>query len=132
MLLLRDWAAGHLAKNKNLAVTGPYAYLRNPLYAGTLITAAGLVISAHSLILSAIFGLVFLFVYLPAIELEEQHLRVLFPTYKAYAERVNRFLPLRKWSAHSEPFASELYMKNEEYKASIGFVFAVAWLIGKL
>ena len=34
-LLLRAWAAGHLAKNQNLAISGPYSYIRNPLYAGT-------------------------------------------------------------------------------------------------
>ena len=31
-LLLRAWAAGHLAKNQRLASGGPYAYTRNPLY----------------------------------------------------------------------------------------------------
>ena len=46
-LLLRGWAAGHLAKNERLAMTGPYAYVRNPLYLGTLLVAAGLVISAR-------------------------------------------------------------------------------------
>ena len=31
-LVLRGWAAGHLAKNQDLATGGPYAYVRNPLY----------------------------------------------------------------------------------------------------
>jgi protein-S-isoprenylcysteine O-methyltransferase Ste14 len=131
-LLLRGWAAGHLAKNRDLAVSGPYAYLRNPLYAGTLITAAGIVVAARSVILAPIFAAVFLLVYLPAIELEEQHLRVIFPAYASYAERVNRFLPFRKWKAGQRPaFAAALYWKNEEYKASLGFLAAVAWLVWK-
>ncbi len=33
-LFLRAWATGHLAKNQQLATTGPYAYVRNPLYVG--------------------------------------------------------------------------------------------------
>jgi hypothetical protein len=33
---LRIWASGHLVKNKVLTVTGPYAYVKNPLYIGTL------------------------------------------------------------------------------------------------
>lgn len=131
-LLLRGWAAGHLAKNRDLAVSGPYSYLRNPLYAGTLITAAGLVAASRSLVLVPIFTAVFLLVYLPAIELEEQHLRVIFPSYGVYAEHVNRFLPFRKWpSAKVAAFDSALYWKNEEYKASLGFLVAVAWLVWK-
>ncbi len=131
-LLLRGWAAGHLAKNRDLAVSGPYAYMRNPLYAGTLITAAGIVVAARSWILVPIFATVFFLVYLPAIELEEQHLREIFPAYAAYAARVNRFLPFRRWPAHGAGFASALYLKNEEYKASLGFLLAVGWLIWKL
>jgi len=39
---LRAWGAGHLVKTDRLVVSGPYAYLRHPLYAGTLLVAAGL------------------------------------------------------------------------------------------
>src|SRR5258707_317749 len=66
-LLLRAWAAGHLAKNQNLAMSGPYSYMRNPLYVGTLLVAAGLVIASRQWILAVLFGSVFLFVYLPVI-----------------------------------------------------------------
>jgi len=44
-LALRGWAAGCLAKNQRLATGGPYAYMRNPLYVGTLLVAAGLAIA---------------------------------------------------------------------------------------
>ncbi|MEP6960842.1 MAG: isoprenylcysteine carboxylmethyltransferase family protein, partial [Acidobacteriota bacterium] len=47
-LLLRAWAAGHLEKNQALAESGPFAYVRNPLYIGTLITAAGLTWASRS------------------------------------------------------------------------------------
>lgn len=40
-LMVRSWAAGHLVKNHALTVTGPYAYLRHPLYAGTILIATG-------------------------------------------------------------------------------------------
>src|SRR5258708_9886037 len=36
-LALRAWATGHLRKNDALAVTGPYAYTRNPLYLGSFL-----------------------------------------------------------------------------------------------
>lgn len=38
---LRLWAAGHLNKNKVLTVTGPYAYVKNPLYIGTFLCIIG-------------------------------------------------------------------------------------------
>jgi len=127
-LLLRGWAAGHLAKDRALATTGPYAYLRNPLYAGTVIAALGIVLAARSLWLALIFAAVFLLVYLPAVELEEQHLREIFSDYEAYARKVPRFLPAGKWKHHGQTFSWARYRRNEEYKALIGFLAACAWL----
>jgi protein-S-isoprenylcysteine O-methyltransferase Ste14 len=127
-LFLRAWAAGHLAKNQDLAVSGPFAYVRNPLYLGTLLTAAGLVVAAYEFWLMLIFAAAFALVYLPAIELEEQHLRTLFPAYGAYAQRIHRFLPLAKWRGVQSPFSWSLYRRNEEYKALAGFLVAVCWL----
>lgn len=128
-LILRGWAAGHLAKDRQLAVSGPYAYIRNPLYAGTLIAALGIVIASRSVWLAIIFAAVFFLVYLPAIELEEQHLREIFPDYQTYGAEVGRFLPASKWKGVARPFSWALYRKNEEYKAAIGFVIATGWLI---
>ena len=42
---MRAWAAGHLRKNQELAVSGPYAHVRNPLYVGTLTTGIGFAIA---------------------------------------------------------------------------------------
>src|SRR3954452_23894062 len=89
-LALRAWAAGCLAKNQRLATGGPYAFTRNPLYIGTLLVAAGLGIGAREAMLAILFAAAFAIVYLPAIELEEQHLRKLFPEYEQYATRVPR------------------------------------------
>src|SRR2546423_6272410 len=93
---LRAWAAGHLAKNQQLATGGPYAYTRNPLYLGTLLVAAGLATAARSAGLALLFAAVFIFVYLPVIVLEQQHLRKLFPEYADYAARVPALVPFRK------------------------------------
>ena len=128
-LLLRGWAAGHLAKNQSLAIGGPYAYIRNPLYAGTLVVAAGIVIACRDWPLAAIFAAVFLLVYLPVIELEEQHLRTLFTEYSAYARRVHRLLPIHHWAGGDRRFSWRLYRKNEEHQAGLGFLVALVWLV---
>jgi len=130
-LLLRGWAAGHLAKNQELATSGPFAYVRNPLYLGTLLTAAGLVVAAREIWLAILFAAAFALVYLPAIELEEQHLRAIFPGYAEYAARIGRFLPLAKWEGKKSHFSWPLYRQNEEYKALGGFLIAVGWLTWK-
>ncbi len=127
-LLLRGWAAGHLAKDRELATSGPYAYIRNPLYLGTLIAAFGIVLAARNVWLACLFAVVFLFVYLPSVELEEQHLREIFGDYATYAGKVNRFLPRSRYSRHQSFFSWALYKRNEEYKSLIGWLIAVAWL----
>ena len=126
---LRAWAAGCLAKNQQLATGGPYAHTRNPLYIGTLLVAAGLVIAARSPWLAVLFALVFVFVYLPVIQLEEQHLRRLFPEYADYARQVPALWPRLSPASRKGPaFRWALYWKNEEYQAAIGFVLGAAYL----
>lgn len=128
-LALRAWAAGHLAKNQQLATGGPYGYIRNPLYAGTLLVALGLAIAACSTWLAALFAVVFLLVYLPAVMLEEQHLTKLFPEYASYAAAVPSLIPRRKPDPGPSRFRWSLYRKNREYQALLGFAAGLAWLM---
>jgi protein-S-isoprenylcysteine O-methyltransferase Ste14 len=130
-LLLRAWAAGHLEKNRQLAVSGPYGYMRNPLYLGTLIVALGFVIAARRWELGLLFALVFGGVYLPVIELEEQHLRHLFPSYEDYASRVPLLIPKFRRPGNPRRFAWRLYMVNQEYQAGLGFLAGLAVLLWK-
>ncbi len=131
-LALRAWAAGHLAKNERLATSGPYAYVRNPLYVGTLVVAAGLTVASRSAGLGAVFLAVFLFVYLPVIQLEEQHLRKLFPEYAAYAARVPALLPHPGRRGESRyPFRASLYIRNQEYQALGGLLAGALFLFWK-
>lgn len=133
-LALRAWAAGCLAKNQQLAIGGPYAYTRNPLYLGTLVVAAGLSIAARSPGLGALFAAVFVFVYLPVIQNESEHLRHLFHDYDAYAVSVPLLLP-RLTPFHSDnpnPFRLALYLRNQEYNAGAGFAAGMLFLLWKL
>jgi protein-S-isoprenylcysteine O-methyltransferase Ste14 len=128
-LALRAWAAGHLAKNERLAVSGPYAFTRNPLYLGTLLTALGFAAASHSAPLAILFGGLFVLVYLPAIELEEQHLKAILPGYASFAARVPLLLP--RWPEGLGPvdFSWDLYLKNREYQAFAGWLLGAAWLV---
>jgi len=55
-MLIRAWAAGHLRRNQQLATSGPYAYLRDPLYLGRLFLLVGLAILANNSYTYALFG----------------------------------------------------------------------------
>ncbi len=126
---LRAWAAGHLAKNRSLAMGGPYAWIRNPLYVGTLSVAAGLAVAARNGWLGLLFAAVFLLVYLPVIQLEEQHLRKLFPEYAEYARRVPALIPYRAPLRSEVRFEFGLYRKNQEYQALVGYLVGLGWLV---
>jgi protein-S-isoprenylcysteine O-methyltransferase Ste14 len=129
-LALRAWAAGHLEKNTTLADGGPYAYVRNPLYIGTLLTAAGLVIASRRWELGVLFAFVFLLIYLPVVELEEQHLRSLFPEYDGYAKHVPKLLP-RFSSSNAKRFRWSIYVRNQEFQALLGFLAGAIVLVWK-
>jgi len=133
-LALRAWAAGHLAKNQTLATSGPYAYVRNPLYIGTLLVACGLAIAARNVGLAALFAAVFLLIYLPVIELEEQHLREIFPEYPAYAAEVPVLWPRltpKNFPKTANLFQCRLYLTNQEYQAAVGFLAGILLLVWK-
>lgn len=131
-LLLRGWATGHLEKNIRLAQSGPYVYVRNPLYIGTALVAAGLVIASERWALAGIFAAVFVFVYLPVIRLEEQHLQSLFPEFGPYASHVPALRPTFVFTGRKQAFRWDLYARNREYQALLGFTAGVAFLIVKM
>lgn len=116
-MALRAWAAGHLEKNQKLAVSGPYAYTRNPLYLGSLIVAGGFCIAAASWWLALLFSAAFALIYLPVMEQEAAHLSNLFPDYAAYASRVPLLLPWPSGYGAGKAFSWRLFWHNKEQKA---------------
>ena len=129
---MRGWAAGHLQKNRELAMSGPYARVRNPLYLGTLTVAAGLAIASRRWELAALFAAVFGLVYLPVVDLEEQHLRELFPEFDDYSRKVPRLTPkVGAVVSAGQRFTWEGYRRNREYEALAGYLAGVAVLAWK-
>jgi len=125
-LALRSWAAGHLRKNSRLTTSGPYAWHRNPLYAGTLLAASGCAVAGGSATLFLIVAGVFLLVYLPVMQLEEQHLAALFSEFQAYTAQVPQLLPRRPVHPSSRDFDWAVWRANKEWKglAAFGLLFA--------
>jgi protein-S-isoprenylcysteine O-methyltransferase Ste14 len=122
-LWLRAYSAGYIRKNAELTTTGPYAYTRNPLYLGSMLIAFGFGAASASAFLLITLAILFLAIYLPTIQGEEQYLRVHFPNFDTYAAHVPRLLPrLTPARDNTEPgaFSRSLYLHHREYNASMG------------
>ena len=132
-LVLRGLASGHVQKDKQLTISGPYAYTRNPLYLGSLMLAAGFAIAARSWWIVAVMLVMFAVIYVPVIAGEERYLRQTFPDYDDYARHVPRLLPrLTPYGNHQSAYSSARYWKHREYEASIGCAVVLAILVVKL
>ena len=95
---VRLWATGHLHKNDALTVSGVYAYVRHPLYLGTLLIALGFFWMANNvlaLVILAFFLLFFFGYYLPYKDrIEGARLESLYgDEFRRYAIAVPRLLP---------------------------------------
>jgi protein-S-isoprenylcysteine O-methyltransferase Ste14 len=91
---VRTWASGHIRKREALAVTGPYAHTRNPLYLGSFLMACGALIMGRNGWLAAAFLLTAVPVYRAVIRKEETLLANLFgEAFTVYTSEVPRFLP---------------------------------------
>ncbi len=131
-LAWRSWAAGHLRKNRQLTTSGPYAWHRNPLYAGTLVASLGCAIAGGGGWLLALAGAVFVLVYLPVMQLEEQHLASLFPEFEAYAARVPQLMLKRPDYRGREHFDWGVWRVNKEWKGITAFSLLYVFLLAKL
>lgn len=132
-VVLRALASGHVRKDAELTVSGPYAYTRNPLYLGSSIIAAGFAVAARSWWIVLAMAVIFAAVYVPVIRSEEAYLRTQFPEFDAYARAVPRFFP--RWhstAVTSGRFSPELYRKHREYNALAGTIAMMAALALKL
>jgi hypothetical protein len=152
-LVLRALAAGHLVKNQTLAMSGPYAYTRHPLYLGSALVGAGFALAGGSWVLGAAFVVLFPAIYWPVMRREEEFLRRQFgETYERYAQQVPLFIP--RWrraglgrtsqaapldrgaafprASRGGAFQWKQYWKNREYEAFLGFLAAMIFLAFKI
>ena len=131
---IRAYAAGYLEKDRSLATGGPYAYTRNPLYFGSLLLGAGLVLAGAQWALGLAFVVFFLVVYGPVMRREARNLSQRFgQAYDDYAAAVPLFFPCRMPAqSRGEKFEWKRYRRNHEYEAALGYLAGVIFLIVKI
>ncbi len=135
-IVIRALASGHVRKNETLAISGPYAYTRNPLYLGSLLIGVGFAVAAHSWWVGVVLVGMFFAIYLPVIRDEESFLRQKFPEFEEYARRVPRMFPRFTHRSDTEEtargFSFDLYLKHREYNALVGALAMLAALVVKM
>jgi protein-S-isoprenylcysteine O-methyltransferase Ste14 len=120
---IRVWAAGHLEKSREVTTTGPYRFVRHPLYVGSTIMGVGVAVAANSTIV-ALLVIGYLAVTLTAaIKTEEAHLTAKFGN--EYPDYRNGKL------SGGRRFSVARAIRNREYRSLLGFAAVLSVLVWK-
>lgn len=130
--IVRIWAAGHLRKNQELTTSGPYSYVKNPLYIGTILITIGTcvlvdeqdtnnMLAYYNWYFLGLAILVFIFYYIPykknregtrlhekfgeAWEVYDEHVPDYFP----------RLTPYREVGTSKKRWSFSTYIENSEH-----------------
>lgn len=133
---LRVWSSSIIKKNKQLAVSGPYSYTRNPLYFGSYIMGMGAALAYQEwlLLISSCIG--FAIIYHYVILREETKLYELFgEPFLKFCQLVPRFFP-KFWKVPKKELAEinptnnfvglQFFIKNKFYEAYLAFLGLVS------
>ncbi len=133
---IRVWAVGYSGGTTRsrsliadrLVTEGPYAIVRNPLYAGNFLIAIGFSIMANAVVVIPLVALYFIMEYYPIVRREEAFLLEKFGAgYEAYLSSVPRFLPsgvrLKKGTYDPSALKGELW-------TVLGIVVTLGVMIG--
>lgn len=132
-------ASAAIVKSKTLTVTGPYAAVRNPLYLGTMIMTAGLMLMLSSpsrpLLTACIWAFAaasFGWVYYVTIKAEEVYLLSIygeaFEKYKAAAPAILPSIGGLAGFFDAASYSREVFRKNKEWRG-MSAAFALAAFI---
>jgi len=120
--LLRLWASGHLHKGREITRSGPYRFVRHPLYLGSAILGLAFIVASHSVVAGVVAAIYLAVTLAAAIRSEEAGLdRKFAGEYAAYREGLA--------APVDRPFRIERVIANREYRAAVGVVIAFGLLV---
>jgi len=105
-MVLRIWAQQHLhyrlRVHKRLTMTGPYSFVRNPIYIGNALICLGATVMSELLWLTPITLIYCWGIYLLTVRYEEAHLLDKYgESYRIYMGKVPRWVPRVSRVSHS-------------------------------
>jgi protein-S-isoprenylcysteine O-methyltransferase Ste14 len=130
--LIRLYASGYIMKNRELANSGPYAFVRHPLYTGNILLVMGFSVANTSLWGIPLALAFFWFYYPPAIEYEDRKLHAIFGgAWKDWASRTPALVPKLSnvGNAGSGQWSFAKSMKKNGELAITLFVLACAYRV---
>ena len=93
-IVARGYKEEGSCKGERLLKSGPYALLRNPMYFGTFLIGAGIILVIFALWAVVLFLVVFFMIYIPQIEREEKQLYKRFgEEYRNYCKITPKYFP---------------------------------------
>ena len=122
---IRLWASGHIEKGREITRSGPYRFVRHPLYVGSAIMGAGFAVASASWIVAALVAVYLGLTLTAAILTEEATLDARFDGgYAAYREG--------RAEAVQRSFSAARVAANHEYRTLAGLATAFLLLIARM
>jgi protein-S-isoprenylcysteine O-methyltransferase Ste14 len=132
-------ASAAIVKSKTLTTTGPYAAVRNPLYLGTMLMTAGLLVMLSAPSRPLLTGAVWVFaaaafgwIYYVTIKAEEVFLLSTYgPDFESYKKAAPAIVPCLSGLAgffDLSAYSAEVFRKNKEWRGMTA-AFALAALV---
>ncbi|MFL6621821.1 MAG: methyltransferase family protein [Sulfurifustaceae bacterium] len=127
-IAVRLWASGHVKKDKVLATTGPYAYVRHPLYVGNHLITFGFCLASGLWWSFIVWLALALFYYPQTIQHEDRLLARLFPgQWEAWSKEtralIPRITPYQSGQRSEWSFAQSLRQNGEPIIAALLILF---------
>jgi protein-S-isoprenylcysteine O-methyltransferase Ste14 len=135
-LLVRAWAAGHLRRELPLTVSGPYAYVRHPLYVGSALVLAGFALAGGHALVAIAAGAYFLLLFIPVLRREDEERGRLSELHAAYAAQVPTFFPrlspANGFEGSERRFGWRVFLANREWRAELGCALLLVLLYARM
>ena len=122
---LRVWAAGHLEKSTEVTTSGPYRWMRHPLYVGSALLGVGFAVASRHPVAAGLVGVYLLGSLSVAARLEEATLRAKFgDAYDRYTAGIVGGTRRR--------YSLNRARRNGEVQTVLGILAALALLAAKV
>lgn len=129
----RLWCSVYICgyKNRRVIQDGPYSMVRNPLYVFSLIGGIGIGLVTHSLLVTGLIILFFVWIYPMTVANEEATLeRLLGEEYVAYKARTPRFVPAFGQFSNVEQYTINIKQMQNAFLDALWFFLGFGILQG--